>query len=92
MAEGNSNNLDNGRVPPEQSVSRQADASSFHLYCQSPRGLGFGIGKSLGSYFFIWLTACLFYVGPFVITYTIFALTAIALFLPLCHIIDMLGK
>jgi len=91
MAEGNSNNLDNGRVPPEQSVSNQAVVPSFHLHGLSRRGLGFGIGKYHDSYFFIWIITCLFYVGPFIITYTFFALMAIAMFMPLWSIFRRLG-
>lgn len=87
MTEGNSNKIDNSGIPPEQSLSRQAR----RLHCHSRRALGFGIGRYHGSYFFIWIITCLFYVGPFIFTYTIFALTAIAIFLPLYRIIRWLG-
>lgn len=91
MTEGNFNNLNNGRNSPEQSVSNQAVVPSFHLHCLSRSNLGFGIGKYHGSYFFIWIITCLFYVGPFIITYTLIALTAFAIFLPICRIIRCLG-
>jgi len=91
MAEDNSNIPDNGSLPPEQSVSKHSGMSPFHLHCLSRRNLGSGIGKSRGSYFFIWIITCLFYVGPFIITYTFFALMAIAMFLPLWNILRRLG-
>ena len=62
------------------------------LYCNRDiSNMGLGIGCYLRS-FSLWIMGSGLYIGPIIITYLIIATVIISLFLPLCMIIDKLGK
>ena len=63
------------------------------LYCnREVSNMGSGIGTYPRSFSSLWIVGSGLYIGPVIMTYLIVVAVIISLFLPLCKIIDKLGK
>ncbi|MFA6104035.1 MAG: MG2 domain-containing protein [Victivallaceae bacterium] len=63
------------------------------LYCnREVSNMGLGIGTYPRSFSSLWIVGSGLYIGPIIMTYLIIVIVIISLFLPLCKIVDKLGK